>query len=76
MGIGEAMAAIKSGGAAARKLWGNSGARLEYRLARLSVPGKPHEWAQFVMTRARDGKLTPWICSHDDLLADDWEISK
>jgi hypothetical protein len=63
MGIGEAVAAMKSGMRVARAGWNATG----------QSEGTVLKFLPYIMMRTAGGEFVPWLCSQTDLLAVDWE---
>lgn len=54
-----------------------SGVRIDDHDAQATgeVGGSVCKFQPYVMMRTAEGDFVPWVCSHSDLLADDWEIA-
>ena len=84
MNFGQALEALKSGGKAARAGWNGKGLSVE-----LQVPDAhskmtlPYIFMNYPATPASDtapanhiNARVPWLASHTDILAEDWEAAE
>lgn len=69
MDFGDALEVVKNGAAIARVGWNGKGMWVKlHRPDGLSKMQRPYLYMSTV-----DGELVPWVASHTDLLAEDWD---
>ena len=81
MNIGDAVLAMREGARVARPGWNDPGKRTWLAIrkpqARTTIARQDHEAEMtepFVYMGDWRGFTIPWVCSQEDLLAEDWEI--
>lgn len=80
MTFGHAIEAMKSGNRVARKGWNGKGMWLCLSVFSDSEPvtdpvdGQLYEVLPYIVMKTADNKLTPWLASQTDMLAEDWQI--
>lgn len=70
MHFGDALKALKFGGAVARRGWNGKGMWIKLQVpdahSKMSLP--------YIYMKTADDKLVPWLASQTDILAEDWEV--
>jgi hypothetical protein len=73
-GFGLALAALKNGGAIAREGW-NGNTEPGKMWVQVQTPDAHSKMSlPYIFMCTADGDLVPWVASHTDLLATDWQL--
>lgn len=76
MNFGDAILALKDGKKVARATWDhtNTWLFLVPQGSTLATPtAKAQILAQFIAMKTANGPIVPWVASHYDMLAENWE---
>lgn len=76
-GIGWAVKQMQNGDRVTRSGWGDSSVFLFVIQNWTYTDGKQDNFANspFIVLKTTDGRVTPWVPTHTDLLAADWAVT-
>lgn len=73
MDFSEALRELKADGFVARTGWNGKGMYL-FLVDAWKSEGSTSPRLPFVAMKTADGSIVPWLCSHTDMLAEDWRL--